>query len=337
MEAILDANLNGFVLENANAYRSMSVLDQIWSSPITVQEKKKTPPTTVIEIMTVLPLRRIESCESQVAIFQNRWYSDYETKIPHEHITVKSGRYVFGVQMLKAMRSWHVAIPRLLAMEEIIKWMDTLDLGGWNPEDSWKTECLDVDEVIDSLRQVDVLGYYFWLTTLRGKKSVDLSCMDLCLRGLMDIYSVEHVVYAIPSHVLRFPVFDHKTVHEKGVWMKLRSALEIRSGTGECQQKEVCFFAVIYYNAEHWCAAAVNFAEYSITIFDPQQTGDRFAALRTYLRAELVPLLPIPPSPKRYSFKQVDWVVQLDTYNCGLFVVLFFELLLLGVVPEGAG
>ncbi|GMF21646.1 unnamed protein product [Phytophthora fragariaefolia] len=143
--------------------------------------------------------------------------SDYETRIPHEHITVKSGRHVYDVQMLKAMRSWHIAISRLLAKEETIEWMDTLDLGGWNPESSWETKCLDVDEVINSLRQVDVLGDYFWLTTLQGKKLVEISCVNLCLRALMDIYSVEHDVYAIPSHVLRFPVFDHKPVQEQGV------------------------------------------------------------------------------------------------------------------------
>jgi hypothetical protein len=72
-----------------------------------------------------------------------------------------------------------------------------------------------------------------------------------------------------------------------------------------------------------------------VTIFDPQKTGNRFNALRTYLSAALIPLLPTPPSPKRYRFKQVEWVTQMDTYNCGVFVILFFELLILDVQPTG--
>jgi hypothetical protein len=37
----------------------------------------------------------------------------------------------------------------------------------------------------------------------------------------------------------------------------------------------------------------------------------------------------------RYRFKQADWIVQLDSYNCGVFVVVFFELMLLQAEPSG--
>jgi hypothetical protein len=55
-----------------------------------------------------------------------------------------------------------------------------------------------------------------------------------------------------------------------------------------------------------------------VAFFDPQQTeNNRFAALLTFHSHELIPLLPIPLSSKLYRFKQVDWVVQVDSYKYG--------------------
>ncbi|ETN01922.1 hypothetical protein PPTG_23989 [Phytophthora nicotianae INRA-310] len=67
-----------------------------------------------------------------------------------------------------------------------------------------------------------------------------------------------------------------------------------------------------------------------------QRTGDRFEALRKYMHADLVPLLPEPPSPKRYKSKQLEWMAQVDSYNCGVFVITFFEMLLLNVTVTGS-
>ncbi|POM81417.1 Hypothetical protein PHPALM_614 [Phytophthora palmivora] len=289
MATVIYAHNNGFIVDNSVALRALSVLHQTQSSPITIQERTKQPPTTASEIMTVLSLRRIESCESQIAMFQNWCFSDHDTRISTKDITLKTGRIVYDVKVFRAMRSWRTAMPRFHAVEETIEWMNNLHLAGWNCDDSWKMQCLDVEEVIDSLRKVDVLA----------------------------------------SHVLRFPIFDQKLPQEQTVWMHLNSAFANASTKDKAQQKQMGFFVVIHYNADHWCAAAVNFAEFSITIFDPNQTGDRFAALRTYLKAELVPLLPSPPTPNKW--------VGLFINNCGLFVIVFFEHLLLEVVPVGEG
>ncbi|KAF1772690.1 hypothetical protein GQ600_7510 [Phytophthora cactorum] len=62
----------------------------------------------------------------------------------------------------------------------------------------------------------------------------------------------------------------------------------------------------------------------------PQQTGDRFKHLRTYLKIDLRPLLPQLESPKRFRFTRYEWVTQLDNYNCGIFILMFFELYILG-------
>ncbi|KAF4147078.1 hypothetical protein GN958_ATG03707, partial [Phytophthora infestans] len=43
-----------------------------------------------------------------------------------------------------------------------------------------------------------------------------------------------------------------------------------------------------------------------------------------------------PKSPKRYRFKSVDYCApQYDSYNCGIFILLFFEICLYGDEPAG--
>jgi hypothetical protein len=115
-----------------------------------------------------------------------------------------------GVQMLKAMDSWYVAVPRFHEIAQTIKWINNLDLTGWNPDNSWKTDCLLPDEVIERLENIDVLGDYVWITSLRGRSFVELSCMDLALQALIHRYSGEHDIYAIPSHVMRFAASDRE-------------------------------------------------------------------------------------------------------------------------------
>lgn len=80
---------------------------------------------------------------------------------------------------------------------------------------------------------------------------------------------------------------------------------------------------------------AVDFNECVVIIYDPQETGNRFDALKNYLVAELFPFLLKPPSPKRLRTKRIGYVPLLDDYNCGVFVLLFFELVLFRVEPIG--
>lgn len=95
-------------------------------------------------------------------------------------------------------------------------------------------------------------------------------------------------------------------------------------------------FGVINYNLNHCCAVAVDSRENKICICDPQQTGNRYKELRAYLKEELLSFLPQPKSPKRYRFKSVDYcTTQHDSYNCGIFILWFFQMCLYGDEPAG--
>ena len=55
------------------------------------------------KIINVLPTRRIQSCDTQVAIFRNRWLSNCETRLDNSTILVRTGHYVYDVGMIRAM------------------------------------------------------------------------------------------------------------------------------------------------------------------------------------------------------------------------------------------
>ncbi|KAF4127939.1 Ulp1 protease family C-terminal catalytic domain-containing protein [Phytophthora infestans] len=48
--------------------------------------------------------------------------------------------------------------------------------------------------------------------------------------------------------------------------------------------------------------------------------------MRRYLKAEVFPLLPKLKSPKRYRFQRAEGIPQLDNYSCGIFVLMFLEI-----------
>ncbi|KAF4142281.1 Ulp1 protease family C-terminal catalytic domain-containing protein [Phytophthora infestans] len=242
------------------------------------------------------------------------------------------------------MNSWHLAVQRFNEVREIIKWMHNVDLTGWNPDDSWRNGLLLPDELENRLEDIDVFGDFFWVTTLRGHYLVELSCTDLAPKSLIKRYGGDHDIFAVPSYLIRYPEFDREEVSQSEVWHQIRAAAEQKklwsddapSTVYDDRGKPLWLFAVTLYRNEHWCAVAVNFNDLTITVLDPQRTGDRYEALRKYLYADLVPLLPQPPSPKRYRFKQLEWMTQVDSYNCGVFVIMFFEMLLLDVAVVGS-
>ncbi|KAG7386437.1 hypothetical protein PHYPSEUDO_000266 [Phytophthora pseudosyringae] len=101
-------------------------------------------------------------------------------------------------------------------MDQTIKWINSLDLAGWNPDDSWKTDSLLPDEVIERFENIDVL-----IMSLRGRSCAELSC---ALQASTHHYSGEHDIYAISSHVMVFRVFDREELQDASVWTKLYTA-----------------------------------------------------------------------------------------------------------------
>ncbi|ETN00599.1 hypothetical protein PPTG_17817 [Phytophthora nicotianae INRA-310] len=141
-------------------------------------------------------------------------------------------------------------------------------------------------------------------------------------------------MFTVPSEILRYPRYDTKAIQDHPVWSKLKMAAASMDLSRD-SSVNLFFFGVIHYDWNHWCAVGVNFKTSEVVIYDPQNTGDRFDAIKGFLKTQVLPLLPAPESPKRFRFTRIDLAPQLDDYNCGVFVLLFIELQLYGVQVTG--
>ncbi|KAF4140934.1 hypothetical protein GN958_ATG09782 [Phytophthora infestans] len=88
LAVLLDAIKEGVTYKHAPSLRALSVLQQIKRAKITVFEKRKKQPTPTDSVMNVLPIGRLATCDTQVAHFQNRWFSDYISRISQHDVTV---------------------------------------------------------------------------------------------------------------------------------------------------------------------------------------------------------------------------------------------------------
>ena len=104
------------------------------------------------------------------------------------------------------MAWWHVAIHRLEEIENTCKWLMLLRNGFVTPgcedraTDVCENEILQPSVCAEKIKALDIFGDYYWLTSLRNTQWVELSCMDLCTRALVERYKGEHVVLTVQSH-----------------------------------------------------------------------------------------------------------------------------------------
>ncbi|KAF4129558.1 Ulp1 protease family C-terminal catalytic domain-containing protein [Phytophthora infestans] len=321
-----EAVTNGATYKFALAMRARSII-QTKRAKITVIHREKKQPTPTKNVMTVLPRQRIDACEVQVALFQNRWFSDHEHRISQQDVTVVTGRTAYDVKTLKAMRSWHTAVSHFDIIDEAIKWVEDFDSCQWQPREAvWAEGILEKDDICKGLKNVDVLGDFFWATSLCGKTMIEGPCLDTAVKAIVKRNSDKIIVFSIPSDVLRFPNFHVESIKHQVVWKDLKNA----RASMDLDKDRLLFFAAINYGLNHWCAVTVDFNSNEVKVYDPQQAGDRFKQLRAYLKSELLSRLPQLESPKRFRFTRCQWLTQLDNYNCGVFVLMFFELCILG-------
>ncbi|KAG3157869.1 hypothetical protein PI126_g8110 [Phytophthora idaei] len=219
-------------------------------------------------------------------------FNDHETQMPENDVTVIVGRTVFEVPILRAMRKWHTTLDLFSGVETALAWVENDDV---------------------------------WITSLCGRKWFEGACLDRTVTTIIaqcqDTLQDTEILFTMPSNIMRFPVTDPVWLQEQTVWEEMRVAYQ----TTDLESKSLLYFAIVCFELDLWCAVMINLGTGDGKIYDPQETSDRYAKLQTYLKAELVPLLPPLPSPKRYRFQQHTWMRKQDNYNCGLFIYCFWK------------
>ncbi|POM69320.1 Hypothetical protein PHPALM_14399, partial [Phytophthora palmivora] len=265
LKVLLEAVENGASYKYVKPLRALTILQQTKRAKINVFERRNKQPSPIERIMSVLPRLRLDSCDSQVAIFQNRWYSDHEERMRSEDITVMTGGVVYDIKTLKAMRSWHKTISNYDGIESAIRWVENYDESQWEaPEPEWKSGVLDQATTIEFLKMIPVLQDFYWSTTLCGRTMVEGPCMDLVLKTIIEQNSEKATIFTVPNDILRFPEFDRDSITVQVVWEELKNA----ANNMNLDETRLLFLAGINYNLDHLCAVALDLNKNAFVTYD---------------------------------------------------------------------
>lgn len=89
--------------------------------------------------------------------------------------------------------------------------MATIGLNGMQ----WSEGLLDHNTTTQRLRKMDVLGDYYWATSLCGRTLVEGPCMDLTVRTIFQRNCGQATIFTLLPDALRFPVFDSDMIKNK--------------------------------------------------------------------------------------------------------------------------
>ncbi|ETL77693.1 hypothetical protein L917_21375 [Phytophthora nicotianae] len=227
--------------------------------------------------------------------------------MPQTGVTVQAGGVVYNVSMLKAMRSWQTAIFRFVGIESAMKWVEKYDETAWTTDDSiWTEGVADKATLIDFLKQVNVLGDIYDATGFCGQTPLESSSMDLGMKAIIQRHSEEATMFTVPSEILRYPRYDTKAIQDHPVWSKLKMAAASMDLSRDSSVK-LFFIGVIHYDWNHWCAVGVNFKTSEVVIYDPQNTGHRFDAIKGFLKTQVLPLLTTPNRRSDFGLHELTW------------------------------
>ncbi|ETK94525.1 hypothetical protein F441_02514 [Phytophthora nicotianae CJ01A1] len=112
-------------------------------------------------------------------------------------------------------------------IENAIKWVKEYDDTQYNPQDpDWCDGILEKSELVTLLNEVNVLGDYYWVTSLSGRIQLEGPCMDLALQTIIKRFSTRATIFTVPADVLRFPIYDTETLPTLNVWNELKESAD---------------------------------------------------------------------------------------------------------------
>ncbi|OWY98328.1 hypothetical protein PHMEG_00030932 [Phytophthora megakarya] len=167
-----------------------------------------------------------------------------------------------------------------VSQRETTKWINNRAVSAWKPDAAgWNDGILEKSALVELLKYVDELGDYYSATSLCDRTQLEGPCLDLAVRAMVLRTRDEDVVFTNPVDILRSPHFDLHSIKAQHVWKEMKDTATVinlteRNGIN----KATSFVAVINVDLNHWCAVVVDYKEYTVNIYDPQQAGGRHEA-----------------------------------------------------------
>lgn len=204
------------------------------------------------------------------------------------------------------MRKWHQTIAALNRIDTAIRWIETIDFRQQVPQ-RYFTQ-LD-DELPQRIRQLDPLANTVEFLDVAGKGLLG----DMAIsRITAKLFGQERSIIALHSTLFGC-VVNGKTTTDMAT---IENAFH-----GLSTEK---ILIPINCNGNHWCSIMIDMNTASISYYDPMSSS--YASSARILAEKLKGILSKTSCRHfRTSAYVTDMGVQVDSYSCGMFVLLAFE------------
>ncbi|GMF40503.1 unnamed protein product [Phytophthora fragariaefolia] len=217
------------------------------------------------------------------------------------------GLGVFSTETLTIMKTWHRAMETIKQIDKIIKWAEAIDFGSQVPEE-FRTQ--RADNLPTKIYDLPLLSPKSEILELAAKGWISDATMCMMLNTIFG--SNESILTIDPSTTVI--VIDGKISTARTTLQNIFSAI-----------KEEVVLIPINCNGNHWCSIVVRLETSEVCYYDPMHSS--YVVSVRAVAETLATMLPKPPiSRYRVRLYDADLGTQLNNYNCGMYLLLAFEM-----------
>ncbi|KAI9984438.1 hypothetical protein PInf_005786 [Phytophthora infestans] len=276
--------------------------------PIAHEIAKLPPPTKPLmrpeEVMRIFPIQLINKCTSKVTAYQAKKPGTLEMQLALEIVGVG----VFANSTVSLMRKWHTAVKFVKKIKRAITWIDRLDFAQHGNSSFYVEEDTSIPKLLKDLPILS--NEYADLVDPASKDTLSAQVMQMILHKL---FGADPSVLVIdPSNM----GISNGALTTDIRYFKLALA-------GVTKKMKVLF--PINCNNNHWCAVLMDLEKGRVYVYDSMASSYMIG-----VRAVAQKMIMMLPDGVRPSARLVTHDpglgVQCDSYNCGVYVLLVFEM-----------
>ncbi|OWY97229.1 hypothetical protein PHMEG_00032295, partial [Phytophthora megakarya] len=300
-------------LDNSPTFASLQILRQFKTYIFVSRPKNptayklsKVPATKVVwrldGLTRVLPAGLLRRCQEKPTALQKKHVGLAEKDTALE----VHGVGCFDGSTLRVMRSWHDAMSAMKLLDRTVAWIRAIDFGIEVPEDFYIVEDASLS---DRVNQIDPLSSDMEICYLAAKGTLGDKVMHTTTASL---FGQDPSTLVLDCTLFGIVVNGTSTTDMS----KIEAALFKLS-----REKIVIPFN---FNGNRWCSIMVDLAVPEIKYYGPMRSS--YTKDARGFAEKLKPLLPVDPGETfRVLPYETGMDVQVDSYNCGVYVLLGFE------------
>ncbi|GMF51901.1 unnamed protein product [Phytophthora fragariaefolia] len=276
--------------------------------PPIAHELTKPPPTKPLirldEVVRDFPMELINKCTAKVTAYQAKHRGTLEMQVAPEIV----GLGVFANSTVALMKKRHAAVKTAKKIKRALTWIAQLDFTRYGNSSFHVEEDPAIPTLLESMPILS--NEYTDIVDLAAKETLSAQVMQLILHNLFGADPSIRVID--PSNLgVSYGAITTEIGHFKRAFAGATKTMKI--------------LCPINCNNNHWCAALMDLGKCRAYVYD-SMASSYISSVRAVAQ-QLIIMLPEDIRPNtRLLTHDPGLGVQTDSYNCGVYVLLAFEM-----------